>query len=1018
MTPEKHQKISDIFAEAQDVARESRAAFLDDKCGDDKELRAEVESLLDSAESSGNFIESPAMEIAAEMLAESETKAKIGSSIAHYKIISLIGAGGMGEVWLAEDTRLKRRVALKLLSGVQDHDRLVRFEQEAFAVSALNHPNIITIFDIGESGGLQFIATEYIEGKTLRELLKEKNLTIAQAVDIALQICAALSSAHSAGIIHRDIKPENVMVRNDGIVKVLDFGLARFSEKRADDPDVRHITKPGMVMGTVSYMSPEQARALPLDERSDIFSLGIVLYEMLAQTSPFKGNNEIEYLAAIIEREPLPLDDAFPANIKETVHRSLRKNPAERLSAAEMLNQLRESKRDLEFSFELQKYTTNDNINDPQTAELTAVTGRNLLPGTRTGSNKSRLPKKLSRFRIIPAAVLLLLVAGGIGAYFQFIKKTNYPAVLGQKDKVLVADFENRTGDEDFDGALRQPFAVSLAQSPYFSLISEGQVRQTLKTMEKSPTDLLTFDIAREICQRRGLKTFLKGVIENHGVEYKIILEAFRGETGESLARQEIGFKNKENVLESLDKASVAIREKLGESITSIERFDTPIQNSTTFSLEALKLYSLANNKVAEGKNDEAITLLKRAVDIDPDYAGAWATLGTIYYNKNQFTTAAEYAEKAYNLRERTTEREKLRIADFYYAAVTGEIDKDIEILELFRQTYPNDNVAPHNLSTAYMRLGSFSKAEENARIAIELEPTALISYSNLSRALNKQGKYDESKLVLNELINKKFDNSQVNTGLFTVAFAQNDEAAMQAQLEELKKKEPDSAFLMQGNTLISAGKWKEYTKVLNQAIGNVEKDMPEVAADYAAQVAVNAAALNKCAEAKNWADRALKYDKEQAILTDAAFSYTLCGENAEPIITELKTKYPKNTLVNSIWLPLIRAAAELEVSPERTVEILEINRRFEGASYFWDNYLRGKAYLKAKRNELAAAEFEKILQNRGWAIQSPLYALAHFELSKIYALRADNENAEKHLKIFRALWKNADAEILEKNKS
>lgn len=1013
MTPERYQIISDIFAEAQELPRDERTAFVREKCGGDEDLRAEVESLLASDADSGDFIETPAMEIAAEMLAASDTKAKIGRAIAQYKIVSLIGAGGMGEVWLAEDAKLKRRVALKLLSGVRDHDRLLRFEQEAFAVSALNHPNIITIYDIGESDGLQFIATEYIEGKTLRQLLKEKDLTTAQAVEIAVEICAALSTAHQAGIIHRDIKPENIMVRRDGIVKILDFGLARFNEKKADSAETRFITKPGMILGTILYMSPEQARALPLDEKTDIFSLGVVLYEMLAGKLPFDGETDIDYLAALIERPPHALDADMPAELKKIVAASLEKSPSKRLSAAEMLNGLRDVKRGLEFSHELQKHNTSDNLNDAQTVEMTAVTGGRFWRRAKTTENSSLRRKGSFRPQIYYAAAFLLMVAVGAGAYFQFFAKKKYPAVLSETDKVLVADFENKTGDEDFDGTLRQPFAVSLAQSPYFMLISEGQVRQTLKLMEKKPDEVLTVDVAREVCQRLGLKAFLKGTLENHGVEYKITLEAFKTETGESLAREETGAKSKEAILDSLNKATAEIREKLGESIASIERFDTPIQNATTASLEALKLYTMATKNMSDGKNDEAVTLLKRAVAVDPNFALAYASLGTVYYNKNQFTSAAEYAEKAYTLRDRTTEREKLRIADFYYAAVTGESDKNIEILELFRQTYPRDIVPPVNLSAAYTRLGKFAKSEENARVAISLDPQPFIPYANLGKALNSQSKFDESKAVFEDMLARKFDSPQINTGLFTVAFVKGDEPEMQRQIEELKKKEPDTALLMQGNPLIYAGKWREYVRVLNQAIDEAAKaEMPEVAADYAAQVAVNAAALGKCSEAKIYAERALKFDREQAILTDAAFSLTLCGENAAPVIAELKEKYPKNTLVNSIWLPIIRAAAELETSPERAVETLEINRRFEGASYFWDNYLRGKAYLKLKKPDEAAAEFQKILQNRGWAVQSPLNALAQMELARAFSMQADNRNAQKYLEAFGVMWKNADAEI------
>lgn len=1009
MTPERYQKICDIFAGVQELPLDKRDDFLARQCGDDEDLRSEVESLLASDESSGDFIETPALEIAAEMLADDKTNSKIGQQIGQYKVVSLLGAGGMGEVWLADDAKLKRRIALKILADVQNKERLARFEQEAFAVSALNHPNIITIFDIGESDGQQFIATEYIEGKTLRQLIQEGTLTVSQTVDIASQVCAALSTAHSAGIIHRDIKPENIMVRGDGIVKVLDFGLARFNEKSNSNPNVDFITKPGMVMGTINYMSPEQARALPIDEKTDVFSLGIVLYEMLMKELPFKGVNEVETLAAILEREPKPLSELLSENLRNLVAKSLNKNHLDRPTASEILDELRKAKRDLDFGIELKRQKTAENLNEEKTIEMTAVTDQNALAGA-TGRV---VQTKKTSYRPIFFGILGLLITVAVGffAYSQFWAKANAP-ILKEADKFLLADFENKTGDEEFDGILRQPLAVSLSQSPFLNLVPDGQIRQTLQQMERKNDEPLSYEIAREIAQRRGIKAFLKGTIETRGVQYLLTLETFSTETGEAVAKEQVESKNKETVMSSLGEAASRMREKLGESLASIKRLDAPLQESTTNSLEALKSFTLGSKNVSEGKNDEAIKHFERAIELDPNFFAAYLNLAIAYNNKNQISQAQKFVEKAYTLRDRATTREKLKVTDNYHAFITGDAEKNIETLELYRQTYPRDIVAPVNLGATYNQIGKFSKAEEFARVALSIDPSTAVVYLNLGRYLNMQSRYDEAKVVFEDALNRKFESPQIHKGLFTVAFAKGDEAEMKRQLELLKEQEPDSALMVQGNPLIFAGKWREYQKVLNQAISMVEKDLPDVAADYASQVAVNSAALGKCKEALDYQNRALKYEKGQAVMQDATLTFALCGGEAEKIINELKQKYPNNTVVNKMWLPIANAALALKDSPEKTLEFLETTRSYEGGTYFWDSYLRGQAYLKLKKNDLAIAEFQKIIQNRGWATQSPLFALAHRELSRVYTAQNDTENAKKYLEQFLSLWKNADADL------
>lgn len=802
------------------------------------------------------------------------------------------------------------------------------------------------------------------------------------------------------------------MMRDDRLVKILDFGLARFGAgNNGANPNAKFITKPGMIMGTVTYMSPEQARGLPVDERTDIFSLGIVLYEILSGKQPFEGASDIEVLAAILEREPLKLPDKIPPALENIIGRALNKNPLERPTAKEMLSELQTLNRRLEITDEIINQQTANNLHDQQTVQMTAITeNKKPLPTGRANIAASAKSIIHTPGRKIFAALSLLLAAIFGIAFYQYWAKSHAPAVLTDADKLLVAEFENKTGDEEFDNIFRQPLAVGLAQSPFISLVSDGQIRQTLKQMEKPADTILTYDVAKEISQRRGIKAFLKGTIENYGVKYLLTLEAFNAETGNSVAREQIESANKDTIIDSLDTAIGEMREKLGESLTSIKRYDAPLKISTTDSLEALKVYSLATKSLSDGKIEDGITFLKQATEIDPNFASAYASLAAAYSNRGQLSQAADYSAKAFALRDRMTEREKEKIASFYYVFVTGEIEKDIENLEAAKQTYPRDNTIPLNLGADYIELGKFSKAEENARQSIKLDPTIFFPYSNLGRYLSRQSRFEESKAVYQEAIDRKFESTQINNGLFTNAFALGDEAGMEEQLKALDGK--DDALKLRGNIAIFGGKAVEFEKLMSQAVSQTEKDMPDVAADYAVQTATGLAAVGKCETAENWANRALKLDRGQQTLTDATLTFAVCGKPIDEFAAELKQRFPKNTVVNSIWLPIIIAAAEMKDAPEKALQSLETNRRFEGAAYFWDNYLRGKIYARLNQNDAAKAEFEKILKNRGWVVQSPLYALADLELFRIYKTQNDTENAKKYSAQFADLWKNADGDL------
>ncbi len=808
---------------------------------------------------------------------------KTGTRFGTYKITAPLGKGGMGEVYLAEDTRLKRKVALKLLPTefTMDAERLRRFEQEAQATSALNHPNIITIHEIGAQNTAHYIATEFIAGQTLRDHLQQP-LSPTEALDIALQIGNALAAAHEAGIIHRDIKPENVMLRTDGIVKVLDFGLAKLTEVRNADFGMRnedreddvtlmqspdgnpHLTMPGTVMGTASYMSPEQARGQKVDARTDIFSLGVVLYEMLAAQRPFDGVNMIDVLGAILNQEPVSLVNV-PDELQRIVTKALQKDRDNRYQTAqELVRDLKELKEELAYQARaalgesphlrtqaprVPLASENDASNVVRkNAENEAISSRGEQATLHAlAAREARAFSELRAFKrkdnVLIAVIALVLLS--LAAFFYFKRQ---PA-LTDKDTILLADFTNTTGDAVFDGTLKQALAVHLGQSPFLNLFADERVRETLRLMDKSPDEHITPTVGREICQRQGLKALLTGSIASLGRNYVISLEAVNGQTGDVLAREQGEAEGKEQVLRTLSAAASRLREKLGESLSSIQKFDVPLQQATTSSLEALKAYSLGFEKNTNGKPLEAIPFLKQAIELDLNFATAHASLAAAYVNSRQIALAVESAQKAFDLRERISQREKLLITASYYSYVTGEVNEEIEALELCKQTYPRDSVSPNNLGTRYNLLGQFEKAIEVLREAIRRNPNVGNPYSNLNTAFLRLNRFDEARAISQESLTLKLDSVNLRRNLYHLALIRGDTAAMAQQVDWASARPGEYAHLTwQSGAAAFAGQWKKAQEFSNRAVElSAQRNLQEAAADITSSNAEWAAVLGHC---------------------------------------------------------------------------------------------------------------------------------------------------------------------------
>src|SRR4051794_3550392 len=720
------------------------------------------------------------------------------ASFAHYQILSQIGSGGMGEVYLADDTKLGRKVAIKFLNEQfsKDEALLNRFVQEAKAASALNHPNILTVYEIGEHDNTHYISTEFIDGKTLRERMKHR-LTFDEILSIAIQTAEALSAAHHAGIVHRDIKPENVMVRPDGYVKVLDFGLAKLTELgnfEGEEQTKKLVkTNPGVVMGTASYMSPEQARGKPTDARSDVFSFGILLYEMLTGKVPFTGETMTDVLSSIISSEPPAITSIaphLPRELQRIVQKTLKKKREQRYqSTRDLLVDLKELRDELQVEAKL---------------EQTAVPSKPDVSHT--------------------SAPRLSTSSGG-----------------GAKDSLLLTEFENTTGEAIFDQTLKMALAFSLAQSPFLDIVPDSRVAQTLRLMGRKPDERVTKELGEEICMRQNLKAFITGTISSFGSIYVLTLEAINARTGESLGREFEQVNSREEVLNALSRAATGIREKLGESLNSIEKFNVPGESITTSSLEALKIFVLGREQTVNGKQLEAIPFYKKALEIDPDFALAYTELAVVYRNTEQWKAAAEMTAKAYELRDTVSETERLRIIYYYHNFISGEMDKATDTLELWRNTYPNFVVSYVSLSDSYERLGQSEKAITFARQGLKLDPNYATIYMNLVESLVSVGRFDEAKETTRHAFERKLDGDYFHMFPYMIAFVENDEAAMSENLKWFSGRDDEYLALdLQAGAAGFKGQWRTSQDFSRRAIDLASRsNAKEVAAKFAAEQAL-----------------------------------------------------------------------------------------------------------------------------------------------------------------------------------